>query len=425
MGIYDRDYYRDRTAPGPAPGKRGRRIRDMFPVISVNTWIIVICVAVFVIDHLMPPQFLVPVRVQTIINTEDILTLGDGREVRGKIVQESERVIVIDVSREKNVHNFVTLNRAGVQINREVPVANLAVVDLDRGTRYVEDTRVVPTRRDVPFTRPIYDVSANPPVEIGVALNEWKPPLQRWLQFSTHSFIMRVEFWRVVGFQFLHANNVHLLVNMVGLFFFGSLVEEYLGSKRYLAFYLLCGIFGALMYLVLNLLGISATLMLNRDVHLPGLLFSSLFTPLVGASAGIFGVLMAGAFLAPNAIVYFFFVLPLQLRTLAYALIALALFSLITGGHNAGGEAGHLGGALAGYYFIRHPHHLHGFFDFLGRVDPTSHHYRAGRHLPRPPGIGSGNAEIDRILDKIKYEGMRSLSDEEKRLLNEASRRGR
>src|SRR5439155_10811223 len=169
--------------------------------------------------------------------------------------------------------------------------------------------------------------------------------------------------------------------------------------------------------------GITATLVLHEGVHIPGLLFTGPATPLVGASAGIFGVLMAGAYLAPDALVLLFYFIPMRLKTMAYALVAVAFFTVLFGGNNAGGEAGHLGGAIAGFYFIRHPQHLHGFFDFLGRVDPTSHHYRRGRRMPRPAGVGSGDAEIDRILDKIKVEGMHSLTTDEKRLLNEASRR--
>ena len=66
----------------------------------------------------------------------------------------------------------------------------------------------------------------------------------------------------------------------------------------------------------------------------------------------------------------------------------------------------HLGGAIAGFYFIRHPHHLHGFFDFLGWADPTSHHYRhkgQERDSRRPPKTAD-RAEVDRILDKISDE---------------------
>jgi membrane associated rhomboid family serine protease len=250
--------------------------------------------------------------------------------------------------------------------------------------------------------------------------------LERYLHFSTRFFLWpHVEFWRLIGFQFLHASFSHLLFNMLGLYFFGSLVEQYLGSKRYLAFYLLCGIFGAIMYLALNLGGYLVTLFMHESIRIPGLLFNDTSTPLVGASAGIFGVLMAGAYIAPRELVYIFGLIPIRLQTMAYLLVGLALWTIITGGRNAGGEAGHLGGAVAGFYFIRHPYHLHNFFDFLGRADPTSHHYRHRRDANR--GSRSAKArhvEIDRILAKIREQGMHSLTDSEKRTLSDASREG-
>jgi len=209
---------------------------------------------------------------------------------------------------------------------------------------------------------------------------------------------------------------------MIGLYFFGSMIERYLGSKRYLAFYLLCGIFGALMYCLLNLGGVLASTISSSDVQVPGLLFNETSTPLIGASAGVFGILMAGAYLAPNVTVLLFFILPMRLKTLAYALVAIALFTVITNGNNAGGEAGHLGGAFAGFYFIRHTHHLHGFFDFLGRIDPTSHHYRNKVRGLRPGGRSKSNKEIDRILDKISSKGLHSLTEREKKILSQASK---
>ncbi|MCP3902723.1 MAG: hypothetical protein GY715_03725, partial [Planctomycetes bacterium] len=133
----------------------------------------------------------------------------------------------------------------------------------------------------------------------------------------------------------------------------------------------------------------------------------------------------------PKATVLLFFIIPMQLRTLAYGLLAFALIMIITGGKNAGGEAGHLGGAIAGFYFIRRPHHLHGFFNFLGWIDPTSHHYRPGREARGREVARSAQrqgmpdrAEIDRILDKVHTEGLASLTDKEKRILRDASERG-
>ena len=231
------------------------------------------------------------------------------------------------------------------------------------------------------------------------------------------------EVWRFISFQFLHANFTHLLFNMIGLYFFGSLVEQYLGGKRYLAFYLLCGMAGAASYLLLNFTGWTVLQLTGKEF--PVLLMNDPGTPLVGASAGVFGVVIASAFLVPNARVLLFFVIPMRLSTLAYGMVGIALFSVIFGRDNAGGEAAHIGGALAGFWLIRHHQVLHGFFDFLGRYDPTSRSgaaYRAGK--VRSAGGGTvADVEIDRILSKIHENGLQSLTSKEKKILREASRR--
>jgi len=239
--------------------------------------------------------------------------------------------------------------------------------------------------------------------------------LREWLHLSTDHAIFGVQYWRFIGFQFLHANLQHLIFNMIGLYFFGSLVEQFLGGKRYLAFYLLCGIFGSVLYLILNLGGV----LVGKDV--PILLFNDTSTQLIGASAGVFGVLLAGAYLAPKVRVLVFFVIPMQLSTMAYLLVGLALYSVIIAefigvrlNDNAGGEAAHLGGAAAGWYFIRNPHHLNGFFDFLGKADPTSSHFALGKKK-------SVRSDVDKILDKIHRKGLKSLSSKEKKILHDAS----
>jgi membrane associated rhomboid family serine protease len=89
---------------------------------------------------------------------------------------------------------------------------------------------------------------------------------------------------------------------------------------------------------------------------------TSPYVPLVGASAGIFGVLIAAAFVAPNATIMLLFPpIPMQLRTFAWVLIAIAVFSVFTAGHNAGGEAAHLGGAAMGAALMSNPRVLNIF----------------------------------------------------------------
>jgi membrane associated rhomboid family serine protease len=259
---------------------------------------------------------------------------------------------------------------------------------------------------------------------VGLAFSLRSTPLNAWLHFSTSTALLGdsgsgpgfPQVWRFIGFQFLHANLAHLIYNMMGLWFFGPVVERYLGGKRYGAFYLLCGSCGAAMYLLLNYLGTHAP----QGMQLPFVLPNAVTTPLVGASAGVFGVIMASAFLAPRAEVLVFFVLPMQLRTLAYALVGVALLSIFFGLDNAGGEAAHLGGAIAGFVLIRRPDVLHALFDWMGRVDPTSRSRRIRRG--RVSGVVAV-AEIDRILDKIQQQGLHSLTDAERQTLREASRR--
>jgi membrane associated rhomboid family serine protease len=128
---------------------------------------------------------------------------------------------------------------------------------------------------------------------------------------------------------------------MLGLYFFGQMIESHLGRQRYLTFYLLCGIAGAACYLVLWAIGILVT---------------TPYVPLVGASAGIFGILAAAAQIAPRATVMLMFPpMPIELRTLAWVLLGVAVATILFAGPNAGGEAAHLGGGLLGMWLIRNP----------------------------------------------------------------------
>ncbi len=373
MGLHDRDYARPQGMH-PYSGSLERGSGRW----SVNTWLVVICVSVFVLDG-----FFARVPLETgyywvhdpgsntwAVDVADPTQFGRDRPEKltlsSRWQEEDVRVFNGDELSEERIGGFPLLDKEG----------NV----------------------------------------VAIAQGSLVRPIEKWFHFSTRQVLGNAQIWRLVGFQFLHANLYHLLFNMIGLYFFGPLVERYLGGKRYLAFYLLCGIFGALLYLVLNLGGYMATQVFGVS-SVPGLLVNATGTPLIGASAGVFGVLMAGAFLAPTARVLLFFVIPMRLSTLAYGLVGISIASILINTRNAGGEAAHLGGAAAGWWFIRHPESLHGIFDFAGRVDPTSKHFAVrGRTKPRVDSV-------DRILDKISQEGLQSLTRKEKKILQEASRR--
>ena len=170
----------------------------------------------------------------------------------------------------------------------------------------------------------------------------WEPlvmgPFEFWGHFSQYFAIENLQLWRFVTFQFLHGDLRHLVFNMLALYFFGPLVEFYLRPRQFLVFYLLSGVGGAVFYLVL--------LMLGYRIGTPNV-------PLVGASAGIFGILVAAALIAPHAMVFLFGIFPLRLVTLAHFFIIYAVLQVLFLGVNAGGEAAHLGGAAAGVLLMR------------------------------------------------------------------------
>ena len=384
---------------------------------SVNRWLITICVAVFVIDQFLPPTIAPIQSVAPNLPENAVLDPVDRGRLRLPTLRqltEGEWPIF--------AHGPGGLTPVKLGPNPRgsytVPVLEAASTGLTPATgTYTLRDEVGNTRKGQ--TQLLEDVVINGPIWVYGYFSTATALLQLDEFWGLRGF----EFWRFISFQFLHANFTHLLFNMIGLYFFGSLVEQYLGGKRYLAFYLLCGMAGAASYLLLNFTGWTVLQLTGKEF--PVLLMNDPGTPLVGASAGVFGVVIASAFLVPNARVLLFFVIPMRLSTLAYGMVGIALFSVIFGRDNAGGEAAHIGGALAGFWLIRHHQVLHGFFDFLGRYDPTSRSgaaYRAGK--VRSAGGGTvADVEIDRILSKIHENGLQSLTSKEKKILREASRR--
>jgi len=249
-------------------------------------------------------------------------------------------------------------------------------------------------------------------------------PLDHFGHFSAATAILHYQAWRFLTFQFLHATFGHLLFNMLGLYFFGPMVESYLGSRRFLAFYLLCGVMGPIVYLLF---------------WAGGWLSSSAVTPLVGASAGIFGVLIGAAVIAPNARVMLLFPpIPMKLRTLALILVGLGAFTVLFAGHtpgsNAGGQAAHLGGAGLGFFLIRNQWLLRfaggrsggGGGYAVGRQGAFSRWRERRRRVKAEADhrrLAAEDAVVDRILAKVRRDGLASLTEAEKATLQHATDR--
>lgn len=239
--------------------------------------------------------------------------------------------------------------------------------------------------------------------------------------------------WRLITFQFLHADGMHLLMNMIGLFFFGHFAEQWWGSRKFLFYYLATGVAGAALYIVLFYAGWFGNLPADATGAggfsglLPEYLYGTerenniipaAYIPMVGASAGIFGILACVAIIAPNLRVLLFFFIPMRMRTFAMLALAISCVVIVFNLNNAGGEAGHLGGAILGFILMKCPHLL----NFIGekgrgrRRTVDAQVVREKKLRPRVT-IDLEDTEIDRILDKVNRDGLQSLTDEERDVL--------
>ncbi len=218
-----------------------------------------------------------------------------------------------------------------------------------------------------------------------------------WFSVYPATLGMSLQLWRLVTYQFLHdtAGFGHVFWNMLILFFFGPMLERLWGSRKFLIFYLVCGATGGLLYPLL--------------AHAGWLRIG----PLVGASGAIFGILAAGAILFPNLKVYMMGIFPIKLMVLAIIMAAISIMTLLRPNviANAGGEAAHLGGMLAGTIYV------------------LSHSWRAKFKLKIQSGLWEKKtaarhdlqAELDHILQKVHDSGIHSLTSKEKKILKKAT----
>lgn len=241
-------------------------------------------------------------------------------------------------------------------------------------------------------------------------------PISEWGAFSIQSAIFEGRIWEFITFQFLHASPGHILSNGIGLYFFGPWMERWWGSRRFLIFYLLCGAAGAAFFSLLTFL--------NLLPVIPG--YQPFEQGLVGASAGLFGILVGIAVTAPNLQVMLLFPpVKMSMRQLALIFLTISVGSIVfKWGGNEGGEAGHLGGAILGFLLVKFP-------SLLGKggrpdnlISPPQ--FKARRRSepklrPRTEIDLQTATEVDRILDKMNRDGVHSLTDEERETLQKAS----
>jgi membrane associated rhomboid family serine protease len=233
--------------------------------------------------------------------------------------------------------------------------------------------------------------------------------------------------YELITFQFMHASWWHLFGNMIGLYFFGRAMEEALGRYALLRLYLLSGTVGGLLQMALAFI-------------FPGYFAAAV----VGASAGVFGLIAAFATRAPDqpiTMFFYFFPITFKARVLLIIEASIALAGLLgpaIGFYAMTGNiahAAHLGGMVTGILYIRWmgrvvPRRFEFWRPFARREQPKRELVRAAAPRRAWQGVRKPtddlppaefiSREVDPILEKISAHGIHSLTERERQILEAA-----
>ena len=231
--------------------------------------------------------------------------------------------------------------------------------------------------------------------------------------------------WSLFTYMFLHADALHLLFNMLWLYWFGQLFLGIFSARHLRGLYILGGLCGGLLYML------AFNVFPYFQIYING-------SWLLGASASVLAIVVATAVREPEYRVNFMFVGAVRLKYVALFMVITDLLFMTSG--NGGGHIAHLGGALAGWWFaasLRKGHDvtkwINNAFDWVN----GGFRFKIPARKPKMKATKGGknadydynaqkkrqSEEIDRILDKLKKSGYSSLTTEEKKRLFDASKR--
>jgi membrane associated rhomboid family serine protease len=224
--------------------------------------------------------------------------------------------------------------------------------------------------------------------------------------------------WTILTYAFAHdlTGLLHILFNMLALYWFGRLFVEYLGSDKLIAVYVLGAVFGGVFYLLAyNTIPYYIEQTTKHSIIM------------VGASASINAIVVATATLLPNYTFFLLFLGPVRIKYIAAVTVFISFLGTV--GFNAGGNIAHLGGALIGFIYLKQLQAgvnwgswvtltLDWIRDLFKSKPKVKVSYRGGEQASKPASKGkspiASQAEIDAILDKISDRGYESLTKEEK-----------
>ncbi len=225
--------------------------------------------------------------------------------------------------------------------------------------------------------------------------------------------------WQLVSYMFLHGGLSHIFFNMIMLWMFGVEIENLWGSKKFAIFYFSAGIVAGL-----------ANLFIAPIFSATG--------PTIGASGGVFGIMAAFAMTFPDRYVYVYFLLPVRAKYLITGLILLEVVFNVVGTRENIAHVAHLGGAVIGvvWVLLDKRGYIDRWFGAQKSRDTVSSRWNAqpkeakffdftpGKQEKKTgdPTFDAAQGRIDEILDKISVSGYSGLTEEEKRILLDASK---
>jgi membrane associated rhomboid family serine protease len=231
------------------------------------------------------------------------------------------------------------------------------------------------------------------------------PGAWRWLAFEPAAILRQP--WGAVTYMFTHGGFFHVFFNMLMLFFFGPPLEQAWGGREFIKYYLIAGLGGAV--------------------------FSFIFafhTPVIGASAAVLGVMLAFAMNWPDMPIYIWGILPIKAKWLITFLAVMNLLAAVQGSADGVAHFAHLGGLAAGFLYLKLDYRV------TGRLQDIRKAVRKKRFSVTPGGaerpVRRNRAEdealldeVDRVLDKISQSGLASLTEAERQVLDEVSKKYR
>ena len=238
------------------------------------------------------------------------------------------------------------------------------------------------------------------------------PTLATYLAFNYAEVLTRP--WTIISYMFVHdqLGIWHILINMLMLFFFGPPLEAQWGGKEFIKYYMICGVGAAL--------------------------FSFIFRegPVIGASGAVYGVMLAYALNWPNSLIWIYAIFPIKAKYLVLILGLVSFYSAywaVRGASDGIAHFAHVGGLVVGFVYVKKAWEIGRWFESLekrlrrrrfsvisGGRSPESDARRRSKEATEEAKILD---TLDRILDKIRAEGIDSLTPEERQFLDEFSRR--